>query len=259
MAQESKVNVRIQGKPARKVYRHADWETRRRFLRFLIRWIGFGLLAKIDQVEGIENVPDEGPGILMINHIAFVDPIAVLNVLPRNIVPMAKVEVYNYPIIGIFPRLWGVVPVRREEFDRRAIQGALDILKAGEIILMAPEATRSQALQKGKEGVAFIASRAGVPVIPVAIDGSPGFPALRFTKRWSQPGIHIQFGRPFRFRKSYSPADKSSEEERSSAGRPSLTQMTEEAMYILARLLPEYRRGFYSDLSKATEETIEYV
>ena len=89
---------------------------------------------------------------MMINHIAFVDPIVVLHLLPRNIVPMAKIEVYNYPIVGIFPRMWGVIPVRREEVDRRAIQGALDVLRAGEIILVAPEATRSPQLNRVKRG-----------------------------------------------------------------------------------------------------------
>jgi 1-acyl-sn-glycerol-3-phosphate acyltransferase len=49
----------------------------------------------------------------MINHIAFVDPIVVLHIVPRNIVPMAKIEVYDYPLVGIFPRLWNVIPVRR--------------------------------------------------------------------------------------------------------------------------------------------------
>ena len=55
-------------------YNHQDWEFRRRFLRFLIRSLGVTLLAKLDKVEGLQNVPREGPGILLINHIAFIDP-----------------------------------------------------------------------------------------------------------------------------------------------------------------------------------------
>ena len=91
-------------------YNHAHFEQRRRFLRFLVKHIGFNLLVWAEKVEGIENIPAEGPAILMINHIAFVDPIAVLNFVPRNIVPMAKVEVYDLPIIGIFPKIWGRDP-----------------------------------------------------------------------------------------------------------------------------------------------------
>jgi 1-acyl-sn-glycerol-3-phosphate acyltransferase len=230
-------------------YDHSRWETRRRFLRFLIRTIGFTLLAKIDHVEGLENIPAKGPAILMINHIAFIDPIAVLHVIPRrNIVPMAKIEVYNYPIIGIFPRVYGVIPVRREEVDRRAIQTAIEVLRAGEIILVAPEAHRHPQLQRGKEGAAYLSSRSGAPIIPVAVDHTIGFPCLPISKRWSEPGARICFGRPFYFHSSLK-----------RASREQLRKMTDEAMYILAQMLPEYRRGVYSDLSQATQETITYL
>lgn len=232
--------------PAR--YNHAHWESRRRFLRFLIRVIGFNLLVRLDRVEGLENVPAHGPAIMMINHIAFVDPIVVLHLLPRNIVPLAKVEVYNYPLVGVFPRMWGVIPVRREEFDRRAIQGALDVLRAGEIILVAPEATRSPQLQQGKEGVAYLASRSGAPIVPVAIEGSEGFPTLPFKKRWRGPGVQVRFGRPFQ----YLPTEDRHRRDR-------MRQMTDEAMYILAAMLPESRRGVYSDLSKATQDTLAFL
>lgn len=228
-------------------YNHARWELQRRFLRFLIRWIGFTLLARVDRVEGIENVPEEGPAILMINHIAFIDPIVVLHLLPRNIVPLAKIEVYDYPVIGIFPKIWHVVPVRREEVDRQAIRYALEVLAAGEIILVAPEGTRGPALKEGKEGVAYLASRSGAPVVPVAVQGTEGFPALRFTSRWKGPGADIKFGKPFRYKQE-------------SEGRQAdLRKMTDEAMYVLASMLPAKMRGYYSDLSNATQDTIEFL
>jgi 1-acyl-sn-glycerol-3-phosphate acyltransferase len=229
-------------------YNHAHYASRRRACRFLLRWVGFPLLAKIDRAEGIENVPAEGPAILMINHIAFIDPFVVLNLLPRDIVPLAKIEVYSYPVVGIFPRLYGVIPVRREEVDRRAIQQSLEVLKAGEIILVAPEGTRGPALKEGREGVAYLASRSGVPVVPVAIDGTTGFPAIRFSKPWKGPGARLRFGQPFRYRSEFH-----------RAGREQLRQMTDEAMYILSGLLPPNRRGVYADLSKATQDTIEFL
>ena len=229
-------------------YDHARLEPRRRILRFLIRYIGFTILVKMDHVEGMDKVPAKGPAILMINHINFVDPFVVMNALPRNIVPMAKVEVYNYPIVGIFPRLYGVIPVQREEFDRRAIQGALEVLRAGEIILVAPEAHRGPQLREGKEGVAYLATRADAPIVPVAINGTIGFPTLRILPRWRGDGALVKFGAPFRF---------NTHGQR--AGKELLRQMTDEAMYILAGMLPEYRRGYYADLSLATQETIEWV
>jgi len=229
-------------------YDHSRYEPRRRFLRFLIRTIGFTVLAKVNHVEGIEKVPATGPAILMINHISFIDPFVVLHVLPRNIVPMAKVEVYHYPIVGIFPRIYGVIPVQREEIDRRAIHGAMEVLKAGEIILVAPEAHRGPALRRGKEGVAYLATRADVPIVPVAIDGTIGFPSFPLLPTWRQPGANVRFGDPFRFKHLGQRAD-----------RETLRLMTDEAMYILAAMLPEYRRGVYSELSLATRDTIEVV
>jgi 1-acyl-sn-glycerol-3-phosphate acyltransferase len=229
-------------------YNHGHYAARRRILRFLLKWVGFTLLAKINRVEGMENVPAEGPAILMINHIAFIDPFVVLNILPRDIVPMAKIEVYSYPVVGIFPRIYGVIPVRREEVDRRAIQQALEVLKAGEIILVAPEGTRGPALKEGKEGAAYLSSRSGAPIVPVGIDGTIGFPAVRFSAPWKGPGALVRFGLPFRYKPEYR-----------RAGREQLRQMSQEAMYQLAGLLPAERRGIYHDLSQASQETLEFV
>jgi len=229
-------------------YDHQDWQKKRRFLRLLMRTIAFTLLVKLDHVEGLENIPAQGPALVYINHIAFVDPIIAIHVIPRDIIPMAKIEVYNYPIIGIFPKLWGVIPVRREGFDRRAVQQALKVLEAGEIVLVAPEGTRRPALAQAKEGIAYLASRSGIRLIPLAIQDSVGFPALRPATRWRGPGAQVKIGKPFRFR--------------SLSKRPSrqeLRLMTDEAMYILAGMVPEHLRGCYQDLSKATQETIEWL
>jgi 1-acyl-sn-glycerol-3-phosphate acyltransferase len=229
-------------------YNHADWELKRRFLRFLLKYIGFTLLAKIDRVEGLDNIPAEGQGILFINHIAFIDPIVVLHLLRRNIVPLAKQEVYDYPFVGVFPKMWGVVPVKREALDRQPLKQVMAILKAGEMVLVAPEGTRHHELQVGRVGVAYLASRTQSPVIPVAIDGTPGFPVFRTSQRWKDPGAVVRFGQPFRYRSDFSRARSKD-----------LRLMTDEAMYIVASLLPEHRRGVYADLSKATQSTIEWL
>jgi 1-acyl-sn-glycerol-3-phosphate acyltransferase len=230
-----------------KAYNHAEWETKRNVLRWLLRVIGLPLLARLDSVKGVENVPTKGSAIIMINHISFIDPFVVANPLPRNITALAKVEVYDYPVVGIIPKLLGVIPVKRDEVDRKAVQSCLEVLRAGEMILLAPEGTRGPTLRQGLEGVAYLASRSGAPVVPVAIDGTDGFPALRFTRRWKQPGGCIQFGRPFRFHSDLKRAKAKT-----------LRKMTDEAMYVLASMLPENRRGFYKDLSKATQETFEW-
>jgi hypothetical protein len=71
---------------------------------------------------------------------------------------------------------------------------------------------------------------------------------LRFSRPWRGPGALVRFGRPFRYKPEFQHGSK----ER-------LRQMTDEAMYVLAEMVPEYRRGFYSDLSRASRETIEFL
>jgi 1-acyl-sn-glycerol-3-phosphate acyltransferase len=160
---------------------------------------------------------------------------------------MAKEEAYKYPVWGIFPSIWQAIPVRRGDIDRRALRMALEVLDAGELILIAPEGTRNPTMQRGREGIAYIGYRSGAPIVPIAVSGTEGFPTLN-PRRFRQPGAVIKFGRPFRYRREARRPDRSR-----------LRQMTDEAMYILAAMLPEERRGVYADLSKATVETLEFV
>jgi 1-acyl-sn-glycerol-3-phosphate acyltransferase len=237
--------ARIGRRAIGRVYVHAQHEPIRRILRWMITHIAFRWLARIDRIEGLENVPAEGAAILMINHIAFVDPIVVLGNLPRNIVPMAKAEVSRIPVWGVFPGLWGAIPVHRGEMDREALARALAVLAAGEIVLVAPEGTRHEALQDAKDGIAYLAYKSGAPIIPVAVEGTVGFPTIN-RRRWAQPGAEVKFGKAFRFKPQVGRLP-----------REALRQMTEEAMYRLAALLPMSRRGRYADLAMRTEVFIQ--
>ena len=180
-------------------YDHHALEGQRRVLYWMIHNIGFRLLMKYRGVSGLELLPKDGPAIVMINHIAFVDPVVVMGSLPRMIVPMAKIEAYDVPIWGIFPRLWRVIPVSRGELDRKALRMALEVLQSGEIVLVAPEGTRGTQLGRGKEGVAYLALKSGAPIVPVAIEGTEGFPSI-FPIGWWKPGAFIRLGPPFRFK-----------------------------------------------------------
>jgi 1-acyl-sn-glycerol-3-phosphate acyltransferase len=235
---------------ARPRYEHAPYEPMRRRLRWMIDNIGWRFIARMDygRITGLENLPATGPALLMINHIAFIDPIVVLGNLPRNVVPLAKAEAYNYPLWGIFVRLWNVIPVHREELDRRALDLALRVLAAGEVVMIAPEATRHPALAEAREGVAYLGHKSGAPVVPVAIANTTGYPTLLGPWNATKPGAYFEMGRPFRYR----PVAGRLPRER-------LRLMTDEAMYQLAAILPEHRRGHYADLSLATTETIELL
>jgi len=137
--------------------------------------------------------------------------------------------------------------VRRGEVDRQAIRRSLEVLANGQALLMAPEGTRSGdgRLQKGHDGMTFIALRANAPILPMAIVGGEHFWAN--VSRLRRTSIKVVIGQVFRF---------SSGQER--FGRTVMGKMTEEGMYQLASLLPPERRGVYSDLDLATEEYLTF-
>lgn len=210
----------------------------------MIHNIGYRIFAKFDGGQNTELLPAQGPAIVIFNHIAFIDPIVVLSCLPRNVVPLARHDVFKIPGWGIFPRLWHVIPVRRGEVDRAALREALAVLRVGEVVLVAPEGTRGPQLQRAKTGLAYLAAKSNAPIVPAAVEGTDGYPKLHLG-RSSRPGATVRLGPPFRFVQAGKRVT-----------RDQLHQMTEEAMYVLAAMLPERRRGVYSDLSKATTETI---
>lgn len=226
-------------------YDHKRFEGRRKILRWLIHQIGYRLLAKFDHAENAEYLPANGSAIVIFNHIAFIDPIVVLSILPRNAVPLARHDVFGVPGWGIFPRIWDVVPVRRNEVDRDALRKSLAILEAGEVLLVAPEGTRHPSLQRAKAGLAYLALKSGAPIVPVAIEGTEGYPTLIIGRNDLTP-VTVRLGRPFRYKELEVDRDR-------------LRKMTDEAMYVLAGMLPEERRGVYSDLSRATTNTIEML
>jgi len=207
--------------------------------------VAFRFLAKIDSIEGAENIPARGPGIIYFNHTSLIDSVTVVKSVPRDVVPVARFDFTNVPLWGVFPKLWGAIPIRRGEADRSALEQAASVLEAGELLLLAPEGTRSPAMGRAKDGMAYLAARTGAPLIPAAVEGTEGFPSID-PRRWAMPGARIRIGRPFRFR---IPSGR--------VPRERLRKMTEEAMYRLAALLPPARRGVYADLSRATTETIE--
>jgi 1-acyl-sn-glycerol-3-phosphate acyltransferase len=233
--------------PNKSIYAHRHWILVRKVLQFLIHQVGYRFLAKFDSVEGLEHIPAHGSGIIIYNHIAFVDPVAVLSAIPRDVVPLAKTEAMGIPFFGIFARLWGAIPIHRGEVDRDALESSFQVLEAGEILLIAPEGTRNPALIEGKDGIAYMAVRHNTPIIPAAVTGTGGFPSIS-RARWKKPGIRIRFGRPFRFK---APAGR--------VPRELMHTMTQEAMYQLAALLPPERRGVYADLSKQTTTTLEWL
>jgi 1-acyl-sn-glycerol-3-phosphate acyltransferase len=193
------------------------------------------------EVEGLDKVPASGPAILMINHVAFLDPVMLIACVRRRIVPMSKIENLALPGVNLLIKLWGAINVRRGEVDRAALKQAIEALRAGHLLLMAPEGTRSKSgdLQEPHDGIAYVATRANALVIPVGIVGTPDIG--KNWKRGKRTRVRVTLGRPFYF-----------ETAGERAGRQTLSQMTTEAMYQLAAVLPPQQRGRFANLREAT-------
>ncbi len=220
----------------------------RRFIRdVLLQRLAFHILVKVN-VEGLEHIPADGPTIIMINHISAIDPIIALGIVkPRFVVPMSKVENFHIPIGTALMRWWGIYPVQRGAVDRTALQNTVELLNNNNIVLIAPEGTRRPALSKGKDGMVYVALKSGAMIVPCAIDGTREFPKTLLRLR--RTPIRVRIGRAFQLRASSS----------DHVPRAEISRMTQEAMYQLAALLPEYRRGYYSDLSQMTTDKLEFV
>ncbi len=132
-------------------------------------------------VEGVENVPAEGPVILASNHLSFADSVVIPIVAPRRVVFLAKEEYFTTPgIKGRLSNAWftalGMLPVSRD--DTRSAMASLDtalgVLARGQALGLYPEGTRSRdgRLYRGRTGVAQLALMSGAPVVPVGLHGT---------------------------------------------------------------------------------------
>lgn len=158
-------------------------------------------------VQGLENIPVDGPVILASNHLSFIDSMVIPIVVPRRIPFLAKAEYFKGT--GMKGRImrWfftgiGMVPVERS--NARASLAALEVLEGvlngGGAVAIYPEGTRSLdgKLYKGRIGVARLALKTGAPVVPVALTGTDRVqPVGRKLPRIRK--IHVRFGAPMDF------------------------------------------------------------
>ena len=200
-------------------------------------------------VKGLENVPHSGPVILASNHLSFCDSFFLPLVVSRRITFLAKSDYFTGRglkgrLIAGFFNLVGQVPIDRTggKASEMAIQTGLRILRAGHVLGIYPEGTRSPdgRLYRGKVGVARMALEAGVPVIPVAmIDTAklqpPGHVIPKFGIR---PGVRI--GKPLDFSR-YAGME---------ADRFALRSMTDEIMYEIMELADQEYVDVYAAKAK---------
>ena len=126
------------------------------------------------KVHGIENIPRSGGVVIASNHISVLDPPILGVAASRTLHFMAKRELFANTFFGWLIAKLNAFPVQRGAPDRVAIRKALSLLEQGEVLGIFPEGTRSKngILGTAEPGVAMIAAKAGVPIIPAAIFGA---------------------------------------------------------------------------------------
>lgn len=189
------------------------------------------------ELLGAENIPASGGCLLVINHMSLVDAPLIFTTVkhPRMSGFVSTKYRRSFFFRWLLDRT-GVIWVRRGQADRAALQKALKELRAGVMLGIAPEGTRSHdgSLKPAKAGVAFLATKANVPIVPAAvINTDRAFAELRRLRR---PHLTIKIGPCFTL-PPLKPGRRSAQ----------MSALTEEVMLRLAALLPPRHRGCYSD------------
>ncbi|MGM9443063.1 lysophospholipid acyltransferase family protein [Streptomyces murinus] len=223
---------------------------------YLLKYVLLGPLLRLvfrPRIEGLDHVPATGPAIIAGNHLSFSDHFLMPAILKRRITFLAKAEYFTGPgikgrLTAFFFRSAGQIPVDRsgKEAGQAAIREGLGVLDKGELLGIYPEGTRSHdgRLYKGKVGVAVMALRAGVPVIPCAMIGT--FEAQPPGR--TLPRVHpvtIRFGKPLDFSRFAGMEQQ----------KAVLRAVTDEIMYAILTLSEQEYVDQYAAVAKAEQPT----
>ena len=210
---------------------------------------GFHRLAKITShlvlaaltrfdVQGIEHLPKQSPFIGVLNHLSSFDPLVVLAMMPlRPVTMFAAIEHRRDFLVGWALDRLGAIWIDRDEPGRDALRVALNELALGTAFGIAPEGTRSRTggLLEGKTGVAYLATRANVPILPAVVWGTEQI--KHNIRRFKRTPVHVRVGELI-----YLPEGR--------AGVDKLQAYTDLLMCRMASMLPPQYRGVYADKVK---------
>ncbi len=195
----------------------------------------YRILSK-PKVEGIENVPKEGPYLITSNHLAFTDPPLLLAFWPIPVEALGAANMMRRHIFGWIMRSYGAYAVQRDSFDRSVVRIALTILQNGRPLFIAPEGSRSPTgMKPAQPGAAYLAVKASVPIVPVGMIGTEQMIAA--LRRGYRAPITMRIGKPYQL-----PDIPPHGKERHKI----LENHTNEIMGRIAALLPSEYHGVYA-------------
>ena len=211
----------------------------------------FRILTRVE-VVGVSNIPERGGCLLALNHLSRLDAPLVFAFLTRRDSTGLVANKYkqNFFFRWVVEKADGIW-LDRDNPDYGALRAAVKVLREGRALGIAPEGTRSTtgSLMEPKPGVAFLAVKANVPIVPIAITGTEN--TMRDLLRFHRSPVRIEFGPPFTLKNGSSETDQEkgqlSSERRSSERDASLQKAADEIMCQIAHLLPEKYWGVYAD------------
>jgi 1-acyl-sn-glycerol-3-phosphate acyltransferase len=158
------------------------------------------------RAEGLENVPRRGAAIIAANHVSFLDSFFIpLVVKWRKMTYLAKADYFKSWKTSWFFKAAGQISCEREggRKSEQSLTIASDVLAGGSLLGIYPEGTRSpdERLHRGRTGVARLALKAGVPVIPTGVVGTNlVMPKdAKLPKLTGHPEVRVRFGKPLDF------------------------------------------------------------
>jgi 1-acyl-sn-glycerol-3-phosphate acyltransferase len=188
------------------------------------------------RTSGVENIPRQGPCLLVFNQMSVVDTALLSILVPRrDVTGLVAKDYRRNPIYRFLVECGGGLWIRRATADRAALEAGLTALRRGWVVGISPEGRRSptRSLIHGKPGPAFLARRSGAPIVPIAFANTDNLAAG--WRRFRRPTIDIRVGRPFHL-PPLEPGDRKQRRQDDTA----------RIMCHIAALLPPRYRGVYA-------------
>lgn len=209
-------------------------------MRNVLRWLVRNILNLIAKVEiiGYENVPVRGAFVIATNHIGMLDSMLLFYAISRwdVFIPVAEKWEKN-AFLKWLGKYFNFVFIDRFNPDLKAMRKIIGLMEKGNILVIAPEGTRSRAgsLIEGKPGVSYLAAKLNRPIVPVGLSGTQDKIVLDNLKHFRRSHIVVNTGKPFEL-------PPLPIRDRNLA----LKQSTDEIMCRIAALLPQEYRGVYA-------------
>lgn len=196
------------------------------------------------RVRGKENIPGQGPLLIVGNHLNLADPPIIGVSVSRKAMFLAKEELFRSRLSGYFMRNFGAFPVRRGGMNKEVLRKVEQLLDQGMALIMFPEGRRSLGAQLAPalSGAALIASRSGAPVLPVGISGTEKIKGIAWVFR--RPRVTVNIGCSF-----------SLPQVNGKLTRAELTECTDSIMAHIAELLPAEYQGNYAERKTGRDES----